>query len=140
MASPRLIKTHYPLELLPPTLLDTCKVIFVSRNVKDAAVSYFHFEKLIKGPSFHTDFTTYARLVFSYSYSLFLICFLRDIYKRGLYLYGGYFDMLESGWRRRNHKNMKFVWYEQLKAGQKEIISQICEFLHYNLSEEQIDR
>ena len=24
--SPRLIKTHYPFELLPPGLLDTCKV------------------------------------------------------------------------------------------------------------------
>ena len=28
------IQTHYPFELLPPKLLDTCKVIFVCRNVK----------------------------------------------------------------------------------------------------------
>ena len=27
LPSPRLIKTHYPFELLPPNLLDTCKVI-----------------------------------------------------------------------------------------------------------------
>ena len=26
LPSPRLIKTHYPFELLPPDLLDTCKV------------------------------------------------------------------------------------------------------------------
>ena len=26
LPSPRLIKTHYPFELLPPNLLDTCKV------------------------------------------------------------------------------------------------------------------
>ena len=28
LPSPRLIKTHYPFELLPPDLLDTCKVLF----------------------------------------------------------------------------------------------------------------
>ena len=27
LPSPRLIKTHYPFELLPPSLLETCKVI-----------------------------------------------------------------------------------------------------------------
>ena len=27
MESPRLLKTHYPFELLPPSLLDTCKVV-----------------------------------------------------------------------------------------------------------------
>ena len=28
------LQTHYPFELLPPALLETCKVIFVCRNVK----------------------------------------------------------------------------------------------------------
>ena len=42
--SPRVIKTHLPLEMLPPNLLDTCKVIFVCRNPKDACVSFYnHF-------------------------------------------------------------------------------------------------
>merc|ERR1711971_754443 len=38
----RLIKTHLPLAFLPPNLLTTCKVILVTRNVRDCAVSYFH--------------------------------------------------------------------------------------------------
>ena len=42
LPSPRTIKTHFPLQLLPPKLLDSCKVIFVNRNVKDACVSMFH--------------------------------------------------------------------------------------------------
>ena len=42
MPSPRIIKTHLPFEMLPPNLLDTCKVIFVCRNPKDACVSFYN--------------------------------------------------------------------------------------------------
>merc|ERR1719187_1327339 len=68
--SPRLIKTHYPFELLPPNLLDTCKVLYVCRNVKDAVVSFFHHETLMKSHDLQCDLITYAR----------------DIYKPGLFI------------------------------------------------------
>ena len=55
-------------------------------------------------------------------------------------MHGGYFEMLESGWKRREHRNMKFFWYEELKKDQKKIIREICNFINYNLSEEQIDK
>ena len=42
LPSPRTIKSHFPLDLLPPKLLDTCNVIFVNRNIKDACVSRFY--------------------------------------------------------------------------------------------------
>ena len=38
----RVIKTHLPLEFLPPSLLEKGKVVYVARNIKDAVVSYFH--------------------------------------------------------------------------------------------------
>jgi hypothetical protein len=34
LPSPRVIKTHLPFSMLPPTLLDTCKVVYVARNSK----------------------------------------------------------------------------------------------------------
>ena len=40
--SPRVIKTHLPLEMLPPNLLDICKVIFVCRSPKDCCVSFYN--------------------------------------------------------------------------------------------------
>jgi len=122
--SPRLIKTHYPFELLPPGLLDTCKVLYVCRGVKDAAVSYFHHEALMKSHDLLCDFVTYAR----------------EIYLPGLCLHGGYFEMLESGWRRRGHPNLMFYWYEDLQADQEGMILRIAKFLGYSLTGEQVQR
>uniref|UniRef100_H2NQJ6 Sulfotransferase n=1 Tax=Pongo abelii TaxID=9601 RepID=H2NQJ6_PONAB len=46
--APWLIKTHLPLALLPQTLLDQVKVVYVARNAKDVAVSYYHFYHMAK--------------------------------------------------------------------------------------------
>ena len=43
--------------------------------------------------------------------------------------HGGYFKMLESGWKRRNEANLLFIWYEELKQDQKEVISRIAKYL-----------
>jgi len=122
--SPRLIKTHLPFELLPEKLLDTCKVIFVARNVKDTAVSFFHHEKLMK----HHDlidmsFERYAR----------------ELYQPSLTLYGGYFEMLESGWKRQHHPNLLLLWYEEMKKDPKKVIADIAQHTGYNLAEREMD-
>jgi hypothetical protein len=64
----------------------------------------------------------------------------RDIYKPGLVNHGGYFKMLESGWKRRNEPNLLFIWYEELKSNQKEVISRIAEHLDIGLLDEDIER
>ncbi|KAB7497853.1 hypothetical protein Anas_13726 [Armadillidium nasatum] len=43
---PRIIKTHLPFSLLSPSLLETCKVIYMARDPRDVVVSYYHFSKL----------------------------------------------------------------------------------------------
>ena len=48
--------------------------------------------------------------------------------------------MLQSGWRRKDLRNIKFFWYEELKKDQKKIMKEICQFINYNLSDEQIDK
>merc|ERR1719270_1063570 len=42
LPSPRFIKTHHPISMLPPDLLTKAKVIYVGRNVKDICVSSFY--------------------------------------------------------------------------------------------------
>ena len=62
--SPRIIKTHVPLSMLPPNVLETSKVILVARNPKDVCVSFYHQEQILpalglpKGSSFdrYVDF------------------------------------------------------------------------------------
>ena len=44
----RLVKSHQPLSLLPRDLLTKAKVVYVGRNPKDVAVSYYHHHRLTK--------------------------------------------------------------------------------------------
>ena len=60
LKSPRVIKSHLPLDMLPPKLLDTCKVIFVCRNPKDCCVSYYHHHLNIPKYGFRGSFGDFA--------------------------------------------------------------------------------
>ena len=125
MPSPRIIKTHYPFELLPPNLLDTCKVIFVSRNIKDVCVSFFYHIRRIKVFDFHSDFPTFASL-----------------FQDGLLFRGGlegYFKMLNSGWKQRNHTNLLIFWYEELLQDPKKIILDTKNHINYDVEEEKLE-
>ncbi len=62
LPSPRVIKTHLPLEMLPPGLIDTCKVVCVSRNPKDACVSFFHHHQSFLGYNFVGNFEEFAKM------------------------------------------------------------------------------
>ncbi len=62
MPSPRVIKTHLPIDMLPPNLLEVAKVVFVARNPMDCCVSFFHHEKLVPQQGFSGTFDQYAEL------------------------------------------------------------------------------
>lgn len=57
--SPRFIKTHMPLSLLPPTLLDTAKMVYVARDPRDVAVSFYHLNRLMRTQGYVGDFKTF---------------------------------------------------------------------------------
>ena len=119
MEGRRIIKSHLLFEFLPPKLLDTCKVIYVARNPKDAAASLYHHYVNLPGHGFVGNFDGFMKN-----------------FEAGLYMYGGYWNHILSGWRNRDHENMKFLWFEDMKRDTKAVIDDLCEFFHHPLTED----
>ena len=115
----RFFKSHLPFEFLPPKLLETCKVVYVSRNPRDAANSSYHW-KLGN---------------FKGSYETFM-----DMFLEGDHIWGNFFHHLLGGWSRTGNPNLKFIWYEEMKKDHMRTIRDLCTFLEHPLSEEQMAR
>lgn len=60
VTSQRFIKTHFPFSLLPPSMMENqSKVIYVARNPKDVAVSFYHLNRLYRTQGYIGDFNKY---------------------------------------------------------------------------------
>ena len=123
LPSPRIIKTHLPLELLPPNLLDTAKVVYVCRNPKDCCVSFYHhvadvFKELYQ---YKGDFEQFV-----------------DLFMQGKLEQGNYFHHLKSAWNKRHHPNLKILWYEDLKKNPIKEVTELSKFLNHPLSDETV--
>ncbi|CAH2073432.1 unnamed protein product, partial [Iphiclides podalirius] len=120
--SPRFIKTHLPISLLPPTLLDSTKVVYVARDPRDVAISYFHHTRMFKANPFSGDFKTF--------WNLFI---------RGMLRWTPFLEHVKEAWQMRNHPNMLFLFYEELSKDLSATIRKVAEFLGKQYSDEQIE-
>ncbi|CAG4988469.1 unnamed protein product [Parnassius apollo] len=119
--SPRFIKTHVPMSLLPPHLLDIAKVVYVARDPRDVAVSFFHHNRLFKMTHFVGDFKTYWHF-----------------FVRNMVLWTPFFDHLKEAWDLRNHPNLLFLFYEDLSKDLPRIVRLVADFLGKEYNDEQI--
>jgi len=122
MTGRRVLKTHMPMEFLPPNLVDKCKVIYVARNVKDTAVSFYNHNLNVPGHGYVGTFDEFIQF-----------------YEEGLMVFGNYWHHVLSGWRVRDHPNVKFLWFEDMKKDQKSVVEKLCNFLNHPLSPEKVD-
>ena len=44
LPGPRILKSHLPISMLPPNLLDVSKVVYIARNPKDVCVSFYNMD------------------------------------------------------------------------------------------------
>ncbi|XP_054169762.1 sulfotransferase 1A1 isoform X6 [Homo sapiens] len=127
--APRLLKTHLPLALLPQTLLDQkVKVVYVARNAKDVAVSYYHFYHMAK---VHPEPGTWDSFL--------------EKFMVGEVSYGSWYQHVQEWWELSRTHPVLYLFYEDMKeepsAAQnpKREIQKILEFVGHSLPEETVD-
>ncbi|XP_053118766.1 sulfotransferase 1C1-like isoform X2 [Hemicordylus capensis] len=117
MPSPRTLKSHFPVHLLPPSFWkQNCKMIYVARNIKDNAVSFFHFHRMNKmmedpGP-----------------WDQFLENFIA-----GKICYGSWFDHVRGWWEAKDRHPVLYLFYEDMKEDPAREIQKVAEFLGLEL-------
>uniref|UniRef100_A0A8D8X4L2 Estrogen sulfotransferase n=1 Tax=Cacopsylla melanoneura TaxID=428564 RepID=A0A8D8X4L2_9HEMI len=124
--SPRFIKTHLPLELLPKQVATVKpKIVYIARNPKDVCVSFYHYCKLIHNLNdpenkYFNDFC--------------------ELFLQGNVPLGPIMSHMLTFWNKRHEDNILFLKYEDMKKNQRDAIIQTAKFLGKEISDEQIDK
>ncbi|XP_004478467.1 sulfotransferase 1C3-like [Dasypus novemcinctus] len=124
MPSPRILKTHLPSHLIPPSIWkQKCKVICVARNAKDCLVSYYHFHRMasiLPDPQSWEEFC--------------------EDFMSGKLAYGSWYDHVKGWWDAKDKHRILYVFYEDIKKNPKCTIHKVLEFLEKTLPEETINK
>ncbi|KAF6203463.1 hypothetical protein GE061_001794 [Apolygus lucorum] len=123
LPSPRHMKTHLPLSLLPQDLTKVAKVIYVARNPRDVAASYFHHNSLVCLHGYVGNFKQYW-----------------NYFERDLVAFAPYFEHVKEGWNRRNDPNVLFLFYEDLILDLPTNVRKVAAFLNKPISDEDLER
>ncbi|XP_066484387.1 sulfotransferase 1B1-like [Tiliqua scincoides] len=121
--SPRLVKTHLTINLLPKSFWENgCKMIYVARNPKDVAVSFYHFDLM---NSLHPHPGTWDEYI--------------EKFMAGRVAFGSWYDHVKSWWEKRNDHPVLYLFYEDMKENPKREIKKVMHFLKKDLSESVVD-
>ena len=123
MASPRAFKSHFPYGMMPCGLPSNTpgKYIYVVRNPRDAAVSFFHH---------------YRTLPFypHYEWDEFFEKFLK-----GDVDFGEYFDHVLSWWAHKDDDNVLFLKYKDMKKDLPSAVATIAKLIGQDISKELVE-
>jgi len=119
----RFIKTHLPFSLLPNDLVTKAKVVYVVRNPMDVLVSYYHHHKLINGHGYVGDLPSFAQR-----------------FMRNEIMQGPFFPHVEEAWAIKDHPNLLFIFYEDMKKDLRSVISRVSNFLDAALTVDQVEK
>ena len=119
----RVFKSHNPYHLLPRKLTESNRLIYVTRNAKDTAVSmYFH---------------TFGFKMYEYDEP---IEHFIDEFMAGRVEYGPYWTHLKSWHIQREQRNILVLHYEEMQADLAATVARVARFLDQPLTNEEIER
>ncbi|XP_045124442.1 sulfotransferase 1A1-like [Portunus trituberculatus] len=119
--SPRTIKSHLPLSLLPQNLLTTSKAVYMARNPKDAVLSFYHHCRIFKNHGYEGSFEQFVQY------------FLDDDF-----IYGPYWLHLKEALGQRDNSNLHVMFFEDLKQNTLHELKRLNDFLGTKLTEDQL--
>ncbi|XP_062840118.1 sulfotransferase 1C2 isoform X2 [Anolis carolinensis] len=124
MPSPRILKTHLPVQLLPRSFWEqNCKFLYVARNAKDCMVSYFHFQrmsKLVPDPGTWDEYF--------------------EAFMAGKVGWGPWYDHVKGWWKAKDTHRVLFLFYENIKKDPKREIQKVMQFVGKQLNEATLDK
>ncbi|XP_034282540.1 sulfotransferase 2B1-like isoform X1 [Pantherophis guttatus] len=120
---PRLLTTHLPQPVLAPALKKAKpRVIYVIRNPKDVAVSYYHFQRMAK---FFPDPASFEG-------------FLHD-FMAGTVHYGSWFEHVKGWLSCREELGLFCITYEELHQDLKHCVERLSAFLDHPVQPDQAE-
>ncbi|CAL1605580.1 unnamed protein product [Knipowitschia caucasica] len=119
--SPRLIKTHFPVQFLPKSFWENnCRIVYVARNAKDNMVSYFHFDRMNAAQPAAGEW--------------------KDFFQRfldGKMVFGSWYDHVNGWWqKKKTYPNLHYMFFEDLAENTDLEITKLCSFLGLSVSPE----
>ncbi|XP_062055214.1 sulfotransferase 1 family member D1 [Lepus europaeus] len=124
MQSPRLVKTHLPVDLLPSSFWkNDCKMVYMARNAKDVAVSYYYFYQMAK---MHPDPGTWEEFL--------------EKFMAGKVCFGSWYDHVKGWWEKRKDYRILYLFYEDMKEDPKLGMQKLLQFLEKDMPEQTVDK
>ncbi|XP_015976272.2 sulfotransferase 1C1 [Rousettus aegyptiacus] len=124
MPSPRTMKSHLPVNMIPPSFWKkNSKIIYVARNAKDILVSYYYFSRMNK---MVPDPGTWEEYI--------------EAFQAGKVLWGSWYDHVKEWWEAKDQHPILYLFYEDMKEDPKREIRKILKFMEKDISEEVLNK
>ncbi len=124
LLEPKAFKSHMPYNAMPygKPHESQFKYIYVARNPKDVAVSfYFHYLRFQVKPGANLEW-----------------CVFFENFVSGKTVFGDFFDHVLSWWHHKEDDNILFLFYEDMKKDLKAAVSRVARFIEVDVSDVQI--
>ena len=135
---PRILKTHLDYDMLPKQVREKKpKVIYVTRNPRDAVVSYYNHWRVLDGfTGWPTSNIHWTDVRFLGSFDVFFNAFVGDV--AGYYC--PFIPHVLKYWKRRTDQNILFITYEEMKRDLPAVIRKTAGFLNKTISAGQVSQ